>query len=190
MAAADLGADSSQGYLSQETAWRQMYDDAGTPALFNAAVLPAAGAWKRSEILSVRGMRRFGLWVFADSDATGGTGAIPQIVVLGSAASTEPAIGADSWAMLPVLTGVITATAFSTGTIASGADYTLTPTGAMDTAAPLIVQLRAMAADTDKIRIGPLSYNVELVRWVHVIAAEVGDTTNPVTLNLYANTVA
>ena len=187
MAAVDLGANANQGRLAQETAWRQMYDDAGTPALFNASALPASGAWRRSETLFVGGMRRFGLWVFADADASGGTGAYPQIIVLGSAASTEPAAGADSWTMLPVLTGTVASTAFGSGTVATGADYTLTPAGNMDTAAPLIVQLRTLAADTDKIRVGPLSYNVELVRWVHVIAAEVGDTTNPVTLNLYAN---
>ena len=187
MTAADLGATSNAANFTRETAWRQLYDDAATPALFGADALPAAGAWRRSEILSVSGFRKFGLWVFADSDATSGTGALPQIVVLGSAAEAEPAIGADSWTMLPEKTGIITATAFSSGTKPSGADYTLTPTGAMDTVAPLIVQLRAMAADTDKIRVGPLSYNVELVRWVHVIAAEVGDTSNPVTLNLYAN---
>lgn len=190
MAAADLGATASAGRLSQESAWRQLFDDAGTPALFNATPLPAAGAWRRSEILSVRGARRFGLWVFADTDATGGTGSYPQIVVLGSAADTEPAIGADSWGMLPVLTGIVAATAFGAGTLPTGADYTASPTGAMDTAAPLIVQLRATALDTDKIRIGPLAYNVELVRWVHVIAAEVGDTANACTLNLYANTVS
>lgn len=190
MTAAQIGSTSVEGRLSQATAWRQLYDDAGTPALFNASALPGSGAWRRSEILDVRGFRRFGLWVFADSDSTGGTGALPQIVVLGSAADTEPAIGADSWTMLPVLTGIVTATAFSSGTLPTGADYTAAPTGAMDTAAPLIIQLRAMANDTDKIRIGPLSYSIELVRWVHVIAAEVGDTSNPVTLNLYANLVA
>ncbi len=38
MAATDIGSTVPEGRLSQESAWRQLYDDAGTPALFNAAM--------------------------------------------------------------------------------------------------------------------------------------------------------
>lgn len=186
MAATDLGANASAVNLTGETAWRQLYDDAGTPALFNATALPAAGAWRRSEALDVRGQRRMGLWVSRTTDATSGTGSYPEIVVLGSAASTEPAAGDDSWFALPVVTGVI-ATVTPSGTLPTGADFTLPPAWAYDVGRPFILRGEATANDTDAVRMGPFSFDVQLVKWVRIIAHEAGDTSNPETLNLYVN---
>lgn len=189
MAATDLGANANLGRLAQETSWRRLYDDAGTPALFNATALPAAGAWRRSEALDVRGMRWLGLWVFRSIDASGGTGSYPEIAVLGSAAATEPAAGDRLWTVLPVTTGIMTA-ATPAGTLPTGADYTLSPPWSYDTGRRFLLRLDAPANDTDASDEGPYVYNVTMLKWLRIMAHEVGDTTNPETLDIYVNTAS
>ena len=187
MAAAELGANSREGRLAAETDWRQLSDDAGTPALFNATALPAAGAWRRSEALDVRGFRKLGLWVFRTTDATSGTGSFPEIIVLGSAAATEPAAGDRLWTALPAVTGILTSGALASGTLPSGADYTGPPNWSYDTGRRFLLKLEATLNDTDASDEGPYKYDVEMVKWVRIMAHEAGDTSNPETLNLYVN---
>lgn len=184
--AAELGATSNEGRLARETDVRQLYDDAGTPALFNATALPAAGAWRRSEGLDVRGFRWLGLWIKRTIDASGGAGSYPQIAVLGSSAATEPAAGDDSWFALPIITGILTSVTPS-GTVPTGADYTMAPPWSYDTGRRFLLRLEAAANDADAPREGPYVYNVTLVKWVRIIAQEAGDTSNPETLDLYVN---
>jgi hypothetical protein len=186
MTAAELGGTSKATALTGETAWRQLYDDQGTPALFNATALPAAGAWRRSELLNVSGARLFGLWISRTIDASGGTGSYPQIAVLGSAKSTEPTAIEDSWFALPVTTGTMTSVT-PTGTLPTGSDFTLAPPWSYDVGRRFLLRLEAPANDTDASREGPYMFNVSLVRWIQIIAQEAGDTTNPETLDLYVN---
>jgi len=174
--------------FSGESTWRQLYDDADPPVLFNNSVLPAASAWRRSEILDVRGARLIGLWVFRTIDATGGTGSYPQIIVYGSAAETMPAhTSTTAWTALPVTTGIMTAVV-PTGTLPTGAG-SLAPDWSYDTGRRFILRLEASDNDTDAPNEGPYVYRVDLVRWLYVCAQEIGDASNPEKLNLYMNSI-
>ncbi len=175
----------AEGRLSRETDLQQVYQDDGT-TLFNATALPASGGWRRSQNIDVRGIRSLGLWIKRTIDASGGTGSAPEFAVLASAAASEPAAGDDSWFALPCVTGTVTA-ATPSGTLPTGADYTASPPWSYDTGRRFLLRLDAPANDADASREGPYVYNVLHAKWVHIIAHEVGDTSNPETLDLYVN---
>lgn len=175
-------------HLGAASKWRQLYDDADPPVLFNGSVLPASSAWRRSEILDVRAQRLIGLWIFRTVDATGGTGSYPQIIVYGSAADTMPAhTSTTAWTALPVTTGIMTSVT-PTGTLPTGAG-SLAPPWSYDSGRRFILRLEATANDADVPNEGPYVYRVDLVRWLYVCAQEIGDASNQEKLNLYVNGV-
>ena len=184
--ATTIAAIVPEGRLSQETDWKQVSDDQDTPALFNATVLPASGAWRRSEIFDVRGFRWLGLWVFRTIDATSGTGSFPQIVVEGSAAATMPLqVTTASWCALPALTGIMTAVV-PTGTINTGSRSNA-PDWSYDTGRRFILKLEASDNDADVPNEGPYVFNVQMCKWVRIRAKEAGDESNAEKLDLYVN---
>jgi hypothetical protein len=146
--------------------------------IFTSAALAASGAWTRSSIIEVSSARRVVLLIDYDPAAIGG---YPAIVPLISNAGAQPAAGDDSWFQMPVWDGSITAGALS-GTLPTGADYTLTQPQGVALTYGLAVRLSAAAAATDEYR-QAIVLDVTPYRWFHFIAAEVGVTATPGTLS-------
>lgn len=157
----------------------------GTDTLFAAAALAASGAWTRSSVVSVEGVRKLTLLVDYDAGAIGG---YPGIVCLGSCEIDEPAAGDDSWFQLSVWDGSVTAGALS-GTLPTGADYTLAQPQGVAIAYPLAIRLTAATNATDEYR-QAVTVDVTPFRWFHIIAAEVGVTATPGTLSALYSTAA
>jgi hypothetical protein len=155
-------------------------DNQSTPAAFDASALPAAGATRRSEIVSLeplsQGKRVIGISC-RYATPSGSTGGKPDIRVWVSCKGTPPADYTDtSWRQVGVTDGVITAAQTYAG--GSGADVLQGkvllqpdmiefPALAASKALPLMVSLRDVPA-----------------LWLYVEAAEIGDTTHPGTLTL------
>jgi hypothetical protein len=151
----------------------------GAPTtIFTSAALAASGAWTRSDIVSVEGARRVVLEIDYDPAGTSG---YPVIVPLVSNTVAAPAAGDDSWFQMPVWDGSVTAGAL-TGTLPTGADYTLSQPQGVAITYGLAVRLSAAAGATDEFR-QALVLDVTPYRWFHFIVAEVGATGTPGTLS-------
>jgi hypothetical protein len=148
--------------------------------IYNSATLSASGAWTRSSIVSVIGVRR--ITIFADYDPAATSG-YPVIVPLVSNALEQPAAGDDSWFQMPVWDGSVTAGAL-TGTLPTGADYTLSQSQGVALTYGLAVRLAGASAATDEYR-QAITLDVTPYRWFHFIAAEVGATGSPGALGAF-----
>lgn len=154
---------------------RAAQSDAAT--IYTSAALAASGAWTRSSIVSVEGVRKITLLVDYDPGAVGG---YPAIVPFGAGVVTEPAAGDDSWFQLSAWDGSLTAGALS-GTLPTGADYTLAQPQGVAIEYGLAVRLSAATNAADEYR-QAITLDVTPFRWFHFIAAEVGVTATPGTL--------
>lgn len=164
---------------------RWLYDDAGTSTLFSASALPASGAWRRSETVGVAFGRTLGLWVKYDASAST-TAGYPHIIVLGSSEVSQPASGDDSWFELPLRDDSLGTAAALSGTLPTGADYSAGPLRNALVVRGFTTKPMAAVGNSNKIR-QLVAFDITCVKWVHVIASEVGDTTNRGTLGLGIN---
>ncbi len=173
---------------------RPQYQNISSPAaaesvpetIFASAALAASGAWTRSSIINVEKARKLVLYVDYDSaDAGGYPGIIPLVTntissTAGATPGTVPVATDDVWFQLPMSDGTLTAGAL-TGTLPTGADYNLLMPQGVAIVAGLCVRFTAAAGATDEYR-QAIVLDVTPYRWLHFIAAEVGDTANPGTL--------
>lgn len=152
-----------------------------TSTLFTSAVLTAAGAWSRSDIVTVKDAREIVLLVDATADATGGTDSVVEMAFMVSCENAQPAAGDATWFVVGDTDGIATSAALASGTLPTGTDFSATPNWWQRTYRPMVVRLAAMAADTDRIQ---LTIRIPVVgyRWFQMMAHEAGDTSNPATL--------
>ena len=146
-------------------------------SIFASAALAASGAWSRSSIVDVAAARKLTLLLDYDPAAVAGA---PHLILLGACTADAPAAGDDSWFMLTATDGSITA-AVSTGTVPTGADYTVVQVMGTATLQQMIYKLAAATNAADEIR-AAVTIDVTPFRWFHFIAAEVGVTGTPGTL--------
>jgi hypothetical protein len=145
-------------------------------------VLPASGAWTQSAIHAVPDLRRLTIEASYNAHASTTTGYAEIIVMLCSQVAL-PAIGDDVWFVPGVTDGAVTAGALAAGTIGSGSDYTVTASWGKAVYRPLVIQVGAALANSDKIR---MRFDVDVTdaRWFALQAREAGDSTNRGILNL------
>lgn len=149
--------------------------------LYASKALEAAGAWDRSTIIDVRGARRLTLLIDFTSDATGGTGAIAEIVPLRAFAADAPAAGAATWRTFADHDGIAVMTTLAAGTLPSGTDFSAAPNFVVRTFAGLVIRTDPFDNDTDVIQMS-VELDVTSCRFVQLMAHEAGDTSNPGTL--------
>lgn len=154
----------------------------GAETIFASAALAASGAWTRSSIISVARMRKLTLFIDYDPAGSAGYPAIVPFITNGTVADpmSQPAAGDDAWFQLSTYDGTVTAGAL-TGTLPTGADYTLAQPQGVTIAYPLAIRLTAAANATDEYR-QAIVLDVSCAKWFHFIAAEVGNTGSPGTL--------
>ena len=145
----------------------------------------ASGAWTYTAIVSPKdGMwRRMRLILELDAQAIGNIVALLPLV---SFSEDAPASGADDWFMLGTTDGTVTATTM-TGTVATGADYTLTPGQLVATAKGLVLSNAAATATTDEIRMVFPAIDITGVRHIQIAYAESvsGITATPSKIGLW-----
>lgn len=155
-------------------------DNATPPLAFDQSALPAAGATRRSEIVSVeplsQGKRIIGISCRYTTPGAS-TGGKPDIRVWISNAKNPPVDNTDtSWRQLGITDGVITAAQTYAG--GSGQDV-LQGRVLMQ---PDMIEFPTLAASKAFALMIPLRDVPAL--WVYVEAAEIGDVTHPGTLTL------
>jgi hypothetical protein len=167
----------------QPTSVTYLFQAGTVSTLFSATALPASSAWRQSQVVGVQGARQLGLWLKYDAAGTSG---LPNVVVMASSEKDQPALGDDSWfefSLRDVALG--TPTAF-TGTLPTGYDPT---TGELrnllNVKGPVIRPMPAASA-AGKIR-QFVSVDVGLVKWVYVMAQEIGAAGTPGTLSVGFN---
>ena len=155
----------------------EVYAEAAQPwdLGLTANALAASGAQTYSDILDVARWRRLTLYIDYDPHASA-TAGYPKIIPFGSAAEAVPAAGDDSWYSLGVDDGAVTA-AVLTGTVPSGADWSLTPEFGWRTFRGLVLRLEASDNGSDEYRVA-VTLDVTPYRWIQLATSEVGDTTN------------
>ena len=122
-----------------------------------------------SSIVALGDSRYVTLWISASADAAS---AYAHIIPLVSAAESQPALGDDSWYGLPERDTTAVATLL-TGTLPSGADYTIAPEWAVVTCRPLVIRTETSDANTDEIRMS-VTLEVSHAKWMYVTCEEVG----------------
>jgi hypothetical protein len=142
-------------------------------ALLDATNLTTDPSGAVSSIVSLGDNRCVTLWITASADAAS---AYAHIVPLVSAAASEPELGDDSWYGLPERDAAATATLL-TGSLPTGADYTIAPEWAVITSRPLVIRTETSDANTDEIRM-TVTLNVAHAKWLYVFAEEVGGNMN------------
>lgn len=165
-----------------------LLDSAG--AAFNATALPASSAWRQSEMLNVKSLRRVTIRLLYNANASTTTG-YPLIQVwccgipLDTSTGLEPAIGDDVWYAPMITDGVVTGTATS-GTLPTGADWTQGPLYGQQIHRPMTLQPPAAVANSDKLR---MKFTIDVTDefLMYVIAQEKGDSTNRGTLSILVN---
>lgn len=166
-------------------------DSAG--ALFSATALPASGAWRQSEILNVKSLRRVTIRMAYNASASTTTGyALVQVYCCGEpldpTTGVEPLIGDDVWYSPMITDGSITPTA-TAGTLPTGADWSNGPLFGQQVFRPLVLQPPAAVANSNKLRM-KFTLDVTDECLIYIIASEVGDPTNRGTLSLLVNGTA
>jgi len=152
-------------------------------AAFGAGALPASGAWLRSQVIGVRGIRHLDIGALYNAHASTTTG-YAQLLVFYSCQYTQPLTTDDVWTVLSDTDGALTLGALATGTLPTSNVITRTGTYAAKKMNPVAWNLAAATANSDKLRQGIL-LNVEQVSWIMLYAREAGDTTNTGTLDLW-----
>lgn len=122
-----------------------------------------------SGIVNVEMFRTVTLWIKASADAAS---AYAHIVPLVSASEAEPAQGDDSWFGLSIADAAPTDTLL-TGTVPTGADYTIAPEWGVVKCRPLVIRTIESDANTDEIRMA-VTLNVTHARWMYIACEEVG----------------
>lgn len=171
------------GATPGDTKW--LFDDAGTSTLFGASILPASNAWRRSEIVGVAFARTMGLWVKYDAHAST-TAGYPSIVVLASSEADQPAAGDDAWFELSQRDDALGTAAALAGTLPTGADFSAGPLRNVLSVRGFTIKPMAAVGNSNKIR-QMVALDITQVKWIQVMASEVGDTTNRGTLSLGVN---
>lgn len=168
---------------------RQLYDDAGTNTLLSASALPASGAWRRSEIVEVTRLRRLALEISINYSASAGATAYPVIIPMVSSSvlppidqSVAPDKSSDVWFPPAITDGSVTGTANS-GTLPTTTNFTNGPLFGEQVHRPLRIRPPTSSANSDKVRM-VVALDVTHARWFQLIAAEVGNTAQPSTLDI------
>ena len=168
-----------------------VYDDAATPALFDATALPASGAWRRSEIFDCGQCRTIKLRgkYLAHASTTTGAPRIRAWATGPTATGTPPGYSTSGvlWVPASVTDGSIVATA-QTGAVPSGDAYTAGPLWALQAFAPLFIAPPAAVAHSDIIP-GAVTFDVSADCYFFVEAQEFTDQTNRGTLTIAINGV-
>lgn len=152
-------------------------------AAFNAGALPASGAWLRSQVIGVRGIRHLDIGALYNAHANTTTG-YAQILVFYSCQYTAPATTDDVWTVMSDSDGSLTLAALASGTLPASGNITRTGTYAEKKINPVAWRLAAATANSDKLRQGIL-LNVEQVSHIMLYVREAGDTTNTGTIDVY-----
>lgn len=158
-------------------------------AAFNAGALPGSGAWLRSQIISVKGIRRIHLSIKYNG-AAGATGGYAQIIPLiacvdlSGSENAAPLYSDDVWDVPLITDGSLVAGALAAGTLPSNSGFTLTSKVGAAALYPAAYQIGSMTAASDKIR-GSFDLNVEAASWLAFDVREIGDGAHPGTIDLY-----
>lgn len=156
-------------------------------------VLPASGLWVASEILAVRQLRRLLIEARYDG-AAGATAGYAEIIPMlctqvqasassgGPSVPVAPAITDDVWEIPGVTDGAVTAGALSAGTL-QNTNMSRTASWGKVVYRPIVIQLGAMLAASNKIRI-EIEVDVTSASWFALQAHEGGDQANQGILNL------
>lgn len=137
--------------------------------------LEAAGAYARTDVVSVKDARTLAISIAYDAAGAGG---YPVLIPLASNAEEEPAVGDDAWFTVPVSDGLVTTTTLA-GALASGADFTQAPgLGLVDVRGTAIKPMAGASGASDEVRVLVLLH-VAPYRWIHFQIAEVGATGTP-----------
>ena len=151
-------------------------------ATFQAAVLPAASAWRYSEVCNVTRARLLLLAIFYNAHASTTTGQA-KVRVLASNESAQPAVADDAWVEVSIRDDAEAAAAALAGAMGTGVDISAGPLRNPLTSRGLVNLVPAAVANSDKIR-HPLVFDVTVYRWLCVSVQETGDTTNRGTVTL------
>lgn len=152
--------------------WRDLISSSGA-----AVTLTANWSGNFSGVVSVFDARNVALWVDYAANASGTTN-YPQILIAVSAVEAEPAVGDDVW-FAPSLAAAATPTAAGlTGTVVTGADYTISQNYHEHEFGGLVLRLPASSAGTDEYRQMIPGINVAGARWMYAAAIEKGDQSN------------
>lgn len=152
--------------------------------LLSATACAASGAATYTSAIDVRGYRTLSLDISVNPQAA--SNVVEFLPLVSNVASQEsasaPAAGADSWYGIGITDGVPTATALG-GAVASGADYTATPSWSMLTFHPMTIRTRAVSGGSDEIRMR-LRIDVSDAMWFQMSYAEAGSTGSPSTVTI------
>lgn len=153
----------------------QSFEDPSA-VLFTSATLAASGAWTRGDsIVNVKGAREIALLIDYTAHASTTTG-YPQIVPMVACTDTSPAVGDATWFVPGVHDGSLTATALA-GTLPTGTDFTVNPPMGVALIYPMVIRLNAATANSARTQM-VVRLNVAPYKWLQIMAAEKGDTTN------------
>lgn len=123
-----------------------------------------------SGIVSVYDATDVTLWIKASADAAS---AYAHLVVNVSGAATAPAQGDDSWYQPPLADQTPTDTLL-TGSVPTGADYTIAPEWGIVKIRPMVLRTIDSDANTDEIRMAQTIILPRGSRWMYLFAEEVG----------------
>jgi len=152
-------------------------------ANFNVGALPASGAWVRSGIICVKGIRNLHLSVLYNGHASSTTGAA-EIIPFVCPQYTLPLSTDDVWDVPAVTDGSVTRAALATGTLPTSNVITRTFTYGKVNMNPLALEVGPVTATSDKGRIG-IDINVEFATYFMLYVREAGDTTNTGTIDIW-----
>ncbi len=124
-----------------------------------------------SSIVSVNGGTEVTLWIKASADAAS---AYAQMVVNLSGLAAAPALGDDSWYQ-PAIADLAPTDALLTGSVPTGADYTIAPEWGVIKLRPLVLRTIDSDANTDEIRMAITIRLPRGARWMYLFAEEVTD---------------
>lgn len=148
-------------------------------ALLTNATCAASGAWTYTSTINVSEAREITLYIDVNA-ATAASGAVGFKPVI-SAEGAEPAAGADVWFGI----GDVDSTAATdlSGTVPSGADWTLSPESAVRVVRDLVIKTELSNAATDEYRM-TVTLKVAGARWLQIAYAEIGATGSPSLVNM------
>lgn len=126
-----------------------------------------------SSVVELYDYRYVTLYIKGSADAAS---AYAHVIPLISSASSTPAVADDSWYGLCERDSTATATPL-TGSLPTGADYTIAPEWAVVTCRPIVIRLEASDANTDEIRLA-VTLNVAHAKYLYVAVEEVGGNMN------------
>lgn len=145
----------------------------------------AAGAWTYTPIVNLDDgqWRRIRLMLDLDSQAVGNVVALLPLV---SFSEVAPASGADDWFMIGTTDGTTTTTAM-TGTVATGADYTLPPSQVTRIQRGLVLLSPPTLNLTDELRLAFEALDITGARHMQIAYAEsvTGITATPSKIGLW-----